>query len=428
MATLRRLLHLTQWLGAHHRHISLAASTPIATQQQQPTLRDFMPPPPPAVHDDSEQTDAPPYVEDNAIGGRKRVRFEVYGCQMNVSDAEVAWSLLRQRDFQQVSDVDSADVVLLVTCSIRENAESKIWQRLHYLSSVKKRRPLKIGVLGCMAERLRKQIVDRTPAVDVVAGPDSYRHLAQMLTDSDQQTQINTILSADETYADIRPVQLARTNPTTAFVSIQRGCDNMCSFCIVPFVRGRERSRPIASLVDEIRQLSESGVRQVTLLGQNVNSYRDLSESQHSAARSSTHLSAGFRENYRAKSGGSRFADLLDRVSLVDREMRIRFTSPHPKDFPPAVLDLIAERPNICRHIHLPAQSGNSAMLERMRRGYTREAYLELVDEIRARIPDVALTSDFIAGFCGESEEEHRDTLSLIDRVRYQFIYTFPYR
>lgn len=388
------------------------------------------------LRDDVEIGRPHPYLMDSDIEGRNRnVYFETYGCAMNVNDTEVAWSILKRAGFTKTEDVRTADVVLIMTCAIREGAESKIWSRINQLKALKRSRhrsqngTLQIGILGCMAERLKEKLVEREKEVDVVAGPDSYRDLPRLLALAQSgQVGVNVLLSLDETYADVVPVRLTQ-NEKSAYISIMRGCNNMCSYCIVPFTRGRERSRPLASILDEVRALSDQGVKEVTLLGQNVNSYRDTSaESCALIERTGGQLlSEGFRTIYKMPSGGLRFADLLDKVSQVDPEMRIRFTSPHPKDFPDQVLEVIKDRDNICKQIHLPAQSGNTEMLERMRRGYTREAYLELVDHIRSIIPGVALTSDFICGFCGETEEAHRDTLSLVESVQYSFAYVFAY-
>uniref|UniRef100_A0A224YUX9 CDK5RAP1-like protein n=1 Tax=Rhipicephalus zambeziensis TaxID=60191 RepID=A0A224YUX9_9ACAR len=379
-----------------------------------------------------------PYVAADEVQAKgKKVHFETYGCQMNVNDTEVAWSLLKDAGFVRTDSASEADVVLIMTCAIREGAEGKIWSRINQLKYLKKLRhaerhgPLQIGILGCMAERLKEKLIEKEKAVDIVAGPDSYRDLPRLLALANSgQVGVNVQLSLDETYADVVPVRLNETSKS-AFVSIMRGCNNMCSYCIVPFTRGRERSRPLASILDEVRALSDQGVKEVTLLGQNVNSYRDTSaESQALIERSKDGpeiLSRGFRTVYKLPVGGLRFADLLDRVSQVDKEMRIRFTSPHPKDFPDEVLEVIRDRDNICKQIHLPAQSGNNAILERMRRGYTREAYLELVDRIRDVLPNVALSSDFICGFCGETEAAHEDTMSLVDQVKYSVAYVFPY-
>ncbi|XP_054641405.1 CDK5 regulatory subunit-associated protein 1 isoform X2 [Dunckerocampus dactyliophorus] len=372
------------------------------------------------------------YLSDDVeMGNSRKVYFETYGCQMNVNDTEIAWSILHDKGYQRTAHLNEADVVLLVTCSIREKAEQTIWNRLQQLTAMKKKRmksrtPMKIGILGCMAERLKTELLEREKLVDVLAGPDAYRDLPRLLTVAEGGQQAsNLLLSFEETYADVMPVHHSPQGHS-AFVSIMRGCDNMCSYCIVPFTRGRERSRPVSSVLEEVRMLSDQGVKEVTLLGQNVNSYRDTSEEQFCGAIP-TKLSRGFKTVYRAKQGGLRFSDLLDRISQVDPDMRIRFTSPHPKDFPDEVLHLIAERGNICKQIHLPAQSGSSRVLEAMRRGYTREAYLELVQNIRSIIPEVSLSSDFISGFCGETEEDHQQTLSLIRDVGYNIGFLFAY-
>ncbi|KAL3194162.1 hypothetical protein MRX96_016302 [Rhipicephalus microplus] len=359
-----------------------------------------------------------PYVATNEVQAEgKKVHFETYGCQMNVNDTEVAWSLLKDAGFVRTNSASEADVVLIMTCAIREGAEGKIWSRINQLKHLKRLRhaaqhgPLQIGILGCMAERLKEKLIEKEKAVDIVAGPDSYRDLPRLLALANSgQAGVNVQLSLDETYADVVPVRL-NENSKSAFVSIMRGCNNMCSYCIVPFTRGRERSRPLASILDEVKALSDQGVKEVTLLGQNVNSYRDTSaESQ------------AFIE--RSKDG----PEILSRGSRRWTE-RCAFASPHPhpKDFPDEVLEVIRDRDNICKQIHLPAQSGNNAILESMRRGYTREAYLELVDRIRDVLPNVALSSDFICGFCGETEAAHEDTMSLVDQVKYSVAYVFPY-
>lgn len=385
--------------------------------------------------------EAVPYLSKNDFHGMERkVFFDVSGCQMNASDTEIAWSILEKHGFRRTTDVKDSDIILLMTCSVRENAEEKIWNKIRYYKHLKLARqllprtavktPVKIGILGCMAERLRETIIEKQKAVDLVCGPDAYRDLPRMLALTDSgQTAVNVLLSLEETYCDVIPVRLNDYSPS-AFVSVMRGCDNMCSYCIVPFTRGRERSRPIKSILEEVHILSDQGIKEIILLGQNVNSYRDTSELYVQGCDVSwqtTKTSKGFNTVYKPKVGGRRFAELLDKVSMVDSEMRIRFTSPHPKDFPDEVLYLIRERGNICNQIHLPAQSGNNEVLERMQRGYTREAYIELVWHIRDILPDVALTSDFIAGFCGETEHAHQDSLSLIEQVKYTFAYCFPY-
>lgn len=379
-----------------------------------------------------------PYVEVADIQGHgRKVYFEVYGCQMNVSDTEVVWSILKEHGYSKTSDIGSADVVLIMTCSIREGAEQKIWHKLDHIRGLKRRRmenkklmPLKVGILGCMAERLKKKLVEKEKSIDIVAGPDSYRDLPRLLSlVTEDQAAVNVLLSMEETYADVVPLSLT-TNRMSAFVSIMRGCDNMCTYCIVPFTRGRERSRNIDSILEEVRYLSDQGVKEVTLLGQNVNSYRDTSISHHTCAvqdKEQTHNAKGFKTIYKPKKGGLRFADLLEKVSEVDPEMRIRFTSPHPKDFPDEVLHLIRERDNICNSMHLPAQSGNNRILSLMRRGYTKEAYKELVSHIRSVIPGVSLSSDFICGFCSETEAEFEETVALIEDIKYNYCFLFPY-
>ncbi|XP_016017739.2 mitochondrial tRNA methylthiotransferase CDK5RAP1 [Rousettus aegyptiacus] len=380
-----------------------------------------------------EVEDPPPYLTvDELLGRQRKVYLETYGCQMNVNDTEIAWSILQKNGYLRTNNLQEADVILLITCSIREKAEQTIWNRLHQLKVLKTKRlrsqvPLRIGILGCMAERLKEEILKKEKMVDILAGPDAYRDLPRLLAIAESgQQAANVLLSLDETYADVMPVQTS-PSATSAFVSIMRGCDNMCSYCIVPFTRGRERSRPVASILEEVRKLSEQGLKEVTLLGQNVNSFRDNSEVQFNSAAVSTNLSRGFSANYKIKQGGLRFAHLLDQVSRIDPEMRIRFTSPHPKDFPDEVLQLIHERDNICKQIHLPAQSGSSRVLDAMRRGYSREAYVELIHHIRESIPGVSLSSDFIAGFCGETEEDHLQTVSLLQEVQYNMGFLFAY-
>ncbi|XP_032897513.1 mitochondrial tRNA methylthiotransferase CDK5RAP1 [Amblyraja radiata] len=408
-------------------------SEPCARLSDGPGLRAFLRPPSrgEAVREGLGE-DAPPYlIGEPEPGGNRSVYFETYGCQMNVNDTEIAWSILQKNGYKKATSCTEADVILLVTCSIREKAEQTIWKRLKQLAALKSNRaksqvPLKIGILGCMAERLKEEILEKEKLVDVLAGPDSYRDLPRLLTVAETgQKAVNVLLSLDETYADVMPVHV-NSKTKTAFISIMRGCNNMCSYCIVPFTRGRERSRPISSISQEVRILSDQGVKEVTLLGQNVNSYCDTSEIQFHT-REPTHLSRGFSTIYRNKHGGLRFACLLDQVSRIDPEMRIRFTSPHPKDFPDEVLQLIKERGNICKQIHLPAQSGSTAILEAMRRGYTRESYLELVERIREIITGVSLSSDFIAGFCGETEDDHLQTIALLRQVRYNVGYLFAY-
>ncbi|XP_069101980.1 mitochondrial tRNA methylthiotransferase CDK5RAP1-like [Argopecten irradians] len=380
---------------------------------------------------DTYDTEDVPYAPIQMHKETRKVYFETYGCQMNVNDTEIAMAILEKNGFVMTNDLTKADVLFMMTCSIREGAEQKIWKRLEYYKSLKKKRSsMKIGILGCMAENLKKEIIEKDKQVDIVCGPDAYKDLPRLLdVTSTGQAAVNVMLSFDETYADVMPVRVKKDSPS-AFVSIMRGCDNMCTYCIVPFTRGRERSRPITSIVEEIQALSVQGLKEVTLLGQNVNSYIDKSESKYYGGfdtNSPTKNSSGFKTVYKPKMGGRRFSDLLDAVSRVNPEIRIRFTSPHPKDFPDEVLYMMKERPNICNQIHLPAQSGSTSVLKAMRRGYTRESYLELVHHIWDIIPDVSLSSDFIAGFCGETESDHEDTLSLMNIVQYHFAYMFPY-
>ncbi|GFT42274.1 mitochondrial tRNA methylthiotransferase CDK5RAP1 [Nephila pilipes] len=377
---------------------------------------------------ENDIVDYPPYLTSENNVSRK-IYVETYGCQMNVSDTEVIYSILKQSGFEIVKDINDTDVIFIMTCAIREGAEQKIWSRLNYFKTLKRKHDafyphkLKIGVLGCMAERLKRKLIEKEKIVDIVAGPDSYKDLPNLLSLADEgQKAVNVMLSADETYADIMPLRINEKSKS-AFISIMRGCDNMCTFCIVPFTRGRERSRPVSSILDEVKYLSDQGIKEITLLGQNVNSYRDLSTD----IDSEMILSPGFKTVYKKRTGGLLFADLLDKVSDINPEIRIRFTSPHPKDFPDEVLHVINSKPNICKLLHMPAQSGNSEVLQRMRRGHTREAYLELINHIKKIIPNVAFTSDFICGFCDETEEAHRDTLSLIKEVKYEFAYVFPY-
>ncbi|TDI69026.1 MAG: tRNA (N6-isopentenyl adenosine(37)-C2)-methylthiotransferase MiaB [Bacteroidetes bacterium] len=335
------------------------------------------------------------------------VYLETYGCQMNVSDSEIVASLLRANDFGLTHDIERADVVLINTCAIRENAEQKVRRRLVEIRAHKRKssRDMKIGVLGCMAERLRTRFLEEEKLIDLVVGPDAYRDLPNLLrtTFSTGQAQVNVQLSREETYADIAPVRYA-SNGVSAFVSIMRGCDNMCSFCVVPFTRGRERSRPVTSILDECRQLIDSGFKEVTVLGQNVNSY-----------------SVG--ENGTAVN----FAELLHRISLLSDSLRIRYSTSHPKDCSDELLHVHNERPNVCNFIHLPVQHGNTSVLKRMRRTYSRDEYVSLIERARMIVPGISLSTDIIAGFCGETDDEHADTLSLMREIRYDHAFMFMY-
>lgn len=344
---------------------------------------------------------------------RGRIYHETYGCQMNVNDMEIVLSIMKKAGYSEVVEApESAEIIFINTCAIRDNAEQKVWQRLNYFWFLKRhwksnvsigrsqsKHPPKVVVLGCMAERLKDQLLNADKMVDVVCGPDAYRDLPRLLEDVDYgQKGINTLLSLEETYADISPVRIA-SNSVTAFVSIMRGCNNMCSFCIVPFTRGRERSRPVESIVREVGELWKEGVKEIMLLGQNVNSYNDASGADKDVEpRAKWRFSEGFSSKCKVKNMGLRFSDLLDQLSAKFPELRFRYTSPHPKDFPDELLYLMRDRYNICKSIHLPAQSGSTTVLERMQRGHTREAYLDLVKKIRYIIPNVGISSDFICG------------------------------
>lgn len=357
---------------------------------------------------------------------------------MNENDTAIVASILQDYGYKLVEDDSSAEIQLLMTCAIRDSAESKIWAKLKELKRHKENpeHPLRhVGLLGCMAERLKHKVLETSNSVDIVAGPDAYRDLPRLfaVNKMSQEKAINCLLSFDETYSDIRPV--TSINDVTSFISITRGCDNLCSYCIVPFTRGRERSRPLPTILDEVKSLMSRGIKEVTLLGQNVNSYRDLTTPPDSIGRSDLievvamkeTTVQGFSTVYKPRMKGLTFDVLLDEVAKISPELRVRFTSPHPKDFTDDVISVIRKNPNIARCIHLPAQSGSDSVLERMRRGYTKKAYLNLVDKLRAAIPGLAITSDFITGFCGETQDDHQETIDLIKRVGYNFVYVFPY-
>lgn len=418
--------------------------------------------------------------------------IETYGCQMNVSDSEIVSSLLVSAGHSIAPEVETADVILTNTCAVRENAEGKVWHRLKFFQSIRRKNktlakqkenkeskerktlatgqnPLLnatanfesqnipsegfnigavsvlksrksasptypiVGVLGCMAERLKEKLLIEE-SVDFICGPDAYRDIPRLLENiitTTGQKQANTLLSFEETYADINPVR--EVSSSSAFISIMRGCNNMCSFCIVPFTRGRERSRPMASIMNEIKQMyEERNLREIVLLGQNVNGYHDTSEESANLFPTSNVYRAapGFSNLYKSKKrdlAGARFADLLQSIAVAFPELRVRFTSPHPKDFPLDVLEVISRNDNVCKSIHLPVQSGSTSCLQRMRRGYSREAYLELVQQMKSIIPNVTISADIISGFCGETEEEHQDTLTLMDIVKYDQAFMFAY-
>lgn len=365
-----------------------------------------------------EHCDYKTTVEENT-GKTKRLYIESYGCQMNFSDSEIVASIMKDNGFDTTSTFEQADVILLNTCSIRDKAEQTIRKRLSQFNSLKKQKPeLTIGVLGCMAERLKEQLLEEEKLVDVVVGPDAYRDLPKLVANAEEgQKGVNTFLSREETYADISPVRL-NSNGITAMISIMRGCDNMCSFCVVPFTRGRERSRDPYSIVRETQELYNKGYKEVTLLGQNVDSYK-WSPEENNKARLNKIEEISKLVN---------FANLLEMVALVAPDMRVRFSTSHPKDITDEVLYTMKKYDNICKYIHLPAQSGNSRVLEMMNRTYDRDWYLERVSKIREILgEDCGISSDMISGFCSETEEEHQDTLTLMDKVRYDFSYMFYY-
>lgn len=359
-------------------------------------------------------------TQDENTGKSKKLYIESYGCQMNFSDSEIVVSIMKENGFDTTSDVEKADVIFLNTCSIREKAEQTVRNRLTHFNTLKRQKPeMTIGVLGCMAERLKDKLLEEEKIVDVVVGPDAYRDLPNLVAAAeDGEKGINTFLSREETYADISPVRL-NSNGVTAFISIMRGCDNMCSFCVVPFTRGRERSRDPHSIVKEARELFAAGYREVTLLGQNVDSYKWSPEENNKARLNKKEDEVTTVVN---------FAHLLEMVAQVSPLLRVRFSTSHPKDITDEVLHTMKRYDNICKYIHLPVQSGNSRILELMHRTYDREWYLDRVRAIREILGDeCGISSDMIAGFCTETEEEHRDTLSLMDIVQYDFSYMFFY-
>ncbi|MDR1199649.1 MAG: tRNA (N6-isopentenyl adenosine(37)-C2)-methylthiotransferase MiaB [Prevotellaceae bacterium] len=339
---------------------------------------------------------------------KKRVYIETYGCQMNVNDSELVLSILQDNNYSLTRNIEEADLILINTCSIRENAEQRIWGRLDVFRLAKNKKPeLKIGIIGCMAERLKEQLIEREKIVDLVAGPDAYRSLPGLLRNVEAgQKDINVLLSREETYADISPVRIDE-NGVSAFVSIMRGCNNVCSYCVVPYTRGAERSRNPETVLNEVQTLVENGYREITLLGQNVDSY--------------------FWKDETNPEKDVNFAQLLEMVALVNPAMRVRFATSHPKDINNGVLYAMAMYQNICNCIHLPVQSGSTRILELMNRKYTREHYLERIAKIREIIPDCSITTDIIAGFCTETDFDHEQTLSLMNEVGYDFAYMFKY-
>ncbi|WP_396141993.1 tRNA (N6-isopentenyl adenosine(37)-C2)-methylthiotransferase MiaB [Flavobacterium sp.] len=358
-------------------------------------------------------------VLDQKEGNTKKLFIESYGCQMNFSDSEIVASILYENGYNTTQNLEDADLVLVNTCSIRDKAEQTIRKRLEKYNAVKKINPtMKVGVLGCMAERLKSQFLEEEKIVDMVVGPDAYKDLPNLLAEVEEgRDAINVILSKEETYGDISPVRL-NSNGVNAFVSITRGCDNMCTFCVVPFTRGRERSREPQSIIDEIQDLYDRGFKEVTLLGQNVDSY--------------LWYGGGLKKDYdkateMQKATAMDFAQLLDKCAMLFPKMRFRFSTSNPQDMHVEVIETMAKHHNICNYIHLPVQSGSTRILEAMNRQHTREEYMALIDKIYSIIPDISLSQDMIAGFPTETEEDHQDTLSLMEYVKYDFGFMFAY-
>ncbi len=350
-------------------------------------------------------------------GGSKKLFLESYGCQMNFSDSEIVASILSKEGYSTTQTMEEADLIFVNTCAIRENAENKVRQRLQDYKKAKKNNPdMVIGVLGCMAERLKSKFLEEEKLVDIVVGPDAYRDLPNLIEQAGSgQKAVNVILSKEETYADIAPVRLDK-NGVSAFVSIMRGCDNMCSFCVVPFTRGRERSRDPLSIVQECKEAFNAGYREVTLLGQNVDSY--------------LYSGGGLKKEILTEEqrlSATNFAQLLEMVALIHPDLRVRYSTSHPKDMTDDVLHIMAKYDNICKYIHLPVQSGNSKVLNDMNRGYNREWYLSRIESIRRIMPECGISTDIITGFCGETEDEHKDTISLMEAVRYDYAFMFMY-
>ncbi len=358
-------------------------------------------------HDEQRQGEAFSTVLAAPEARGKHFYIESYGCQMNFADSEIVASILQKEGFGATTDIHSADLIFLNTCSIREKAEQTVRNRLQHFKNLKAENPsVLVGVLGCMAERLKAKFLEEEKLVDLVIGPDAYRTIPSLIREAGSgQKAVNVLLSRDETYADIAPVRL-NSNGVTAFVSIMRGCNNMCSFCVVPFTRGRERSRETGSIIHECRALFEQGYREVTLLGQNVDSYHWTNDETGEIVT---------------------FAKLLEKVALVSPLLRVRFSTSHPKDITDEVLFTMARHDNICNYIHLPVQSGSTRVLQLMNRTYTREWYLNKVNRIREILPDCGLSTDVITGFCTETEEDHQDTLAMMNHCRYDLAYMFYY-
>ncbi|MFT4791139.1 MAG: tRNA-2-methylthio-N6-dimethylallyladenosine synthase [Arcticibacterium sp.] len=349
----------------------------------------------------------------------KKLYIESYGCAMNFSDSEVVASILTSEGYRTTQDLEEADLVLINTCSIRDKAEQTVRKRLEKFQAVKRTRPsMKVGVLGCMAERLKKKLLEESKIVDMVVGPDAYKDIPNLLKEVEAGREaVNVILSKEETYGDISPVRLA-SNKITAFVSITRGCDNMCTFCVVPFTRGRERSRDPQSILKEISDLWEAGYKEITLLGQNVDSYLWYGGGMKKDFSKATEME---------KATAINFSSLLETVAKTFTQMRVRFSTSNPQDMTLEVVNTMAKYPNICKHIHLPVQSGSNAILKAMNRQHTRQEYMKLIDDIRYIIPDCVISQDMIIGFPNETEQDHQDTLSLMEYVKYDFGYMYQY-
>jgi tRNA-2-methylthio-N6-dimethylallyladenosine synthase len=335
----------------------------------------------------------------------KKVYIETYGCQMNIADSEVVVSILADSGFRLADKINDAELILINTCSIRENAEQRVWGRLDAISNLKRKKPgIVVGVIGCMAERLKEKLLETDKLVDIVVGPDAYRELPLLISEAESGHKgVNVLLSREETYADISPVRMDK-NGVTSFISIMRGCNNMCSYCVVPYVRGAERSRNPESIINEAIDLFKKGYREVTLIGQNVDSY-----------------------NWKSENNIINFPGLLEKVSLIDPKLRVRFSTSHPKDMSDELLEIMAGYDNICRHIHLPAQSGSNRILKLMNREYTREWFMDRINAIRRIIPECALSTDMITGFCTETDDDHKESLSLMEWAEFDFAYMFKY-
>ena len=357
---------------------------------------------------------------ENQIVGTKKLYIESYGCQMNFSDSEIVASILNKENYSTTKDISEADLVFVNTCSIREKAEQTVRKRLEVYNSIKKsvNPKMVVGVLGCMAERLKEKFLEEEKLVDIVVGPDAYRDLPNLIKEvEDGRKAVNVFLSKEETYADIKPVRMSG-NGVTAFVSITRGCDNMCTFCVVPYTRGRERSRNPMSIVQECKDLFLDGYREVTLLGQNVDSYLWYGGGPKKDFKNAT---------AEQKKNAINFSNLLEMVAQVNNKLRIRFSTSNPQDMTDDVIEIMAKYDNICNYIHLPVQSGSSRILKLMNRGYNREEYIALVDRIKNKIPDCAISMDMITGFCTENDDDHNDTISLMKYVKYDYGYMFKY-